>query len=465
MRRSVVTVRMRAVLGLVVLVAVGCGGGGVEVQSGSNPVVATATPAPTAAPANTAATATPAPTAVPTDTAATATPVPTAAATPPDATSSSTAELVAVSITRSDCPNGICSRTEIWSDGSVRLDQEGRTEITRALQEDMDRLTGLIEAFPEGLMGWLIEPGQQLLCQPELDDGGRQLQIRRGGRLDIVDTCHAEGPEVDELLAAVSAVRSGSVPIRASQPRPLADLDYIGGCDMGGTCPTATLWTDGRWARWAFERGEDHLHLSSGAVSPSAASFLLVEMLDTDFDALRAGLGPGVCHACVDGINRNVDLHVAGTIVSFSDVEHELEGAPIFDDLFALMDAAAREPAVATIAELNDPDAPASRYLVAGHLVFADECPYCPPGAMCEPCAGPSMSVLSEQPDLALIVDPVTAVFVEQLGPTELALSVNLPNEHLLVAGGRYEVVVELSNRAIGGHRFAEVISFRALDA
>ncbi len=448
MRTRVVSLSVRVVVGLILVLAVGCSTDVPRTVAGPDPTPsATPSASPSVAPAAS-------PSAKPTGTPA-GTPRPT-----PDA---AVPTLIAVSLTRSDCPDGICSWTEVWSDGSVRRDQEGSVSLSVGAPDDVARLLTAIDAFPADFFGFLVEPGMPLLCQPELDDGGQQVWVLRGGRFEIVDTCRVEGGEVDDLLAAVSGVANRSTPIDPYGPRPLVDIDLIGGCDMIGSCPDQTLWNDGRWARWQLDRSEGFYDVTFGSVAPEAAATLAARFEETDFDELRDRLGPGTCHACVDGINSNVDIHVGGDVVSFSDVEHQLVGEPLFDELYALLGDVAPNPALATIRQLNGAAVATGRYVTTGHLAYADRCGYCPPGAACEPCAGPTVSVLSERPDLELLDDGTSATIVDQLERTELLLNVNLENEGELVAGRRYELIVDLTDQVLGDHRVAQVLSFRPL--
>ncbi len=459
MRPAFVSGPVKVLVAIVAIVAAGCSSGAVEVQASApapDPVETPATPAPPPTIAPTAAPVTdptPSPTVAP----------PPPAAPAPDGSS----HLVALAVTRSDCPDGICTRTEVWSDGMVRVDRfDGgpRLAIGVASADELDRLVARIAAVPPELTGLIRHAGQPLLCRPEVDDGGRQLLILRGGRLDIVDTCFVEGPEVDELFDALPAPASGGGQ-EVDVPRPLVDVDAIGGCDMIGSCPEETLWTDGRWARWALDPGEDFYAVASGSVPAADARALATRISQTDLEALRADLAPGTCHACVDGINAIVDLHVAGEIVSFSDIDHDLDASTLFEELDALLGAAGSGTPFATILELNGTYAPAGRYVTAGYLAFADDCGYCPEGALCEPCAGPLLSVLSERPDVVLVAEGAAESLAEQLGPTELALDVNLENEQDLVVGGPYELTVELTDWVVSdaGHRLATVLSFREL--
>ncbi len=458
-RPAFVSGLVKVVVGLVAVLAIGCSGGAVEVQaSASAPDPVETPPGPT-----------PSPEVAPTVAPVTDPTPPPEVAPPPTAPPAldDTPLLVAISVTRSDCPDGVCARTEVWSDGVIRVDRfDGgpQASIGVASPDQLAELVTSIDAFPRELTGLVRHAGQPLLCRPDVDDGGRQMLIRRAGRLDIVDTCLVEGPEVDGLFDALPAPASGDGQ-EVGVPRPLADVDAIGGCDMIGSCPEETLWTDGRWARWALDPGEDFYAVASGSVPAADATALATRISQTDLEALRAGLGPGTCHACVDGVNVIVDLHVAGGIVSFSDVDHDLDDSTLFEELDALLGAAGSGTPFATILELNGTYAPAGRYVTAGYLVFADDCGYCPEGALCEPCAGPLLSVLSERGDIELVAEGAAESLADQLGPTELALDVNLENERDLVAGGRYEMTVVLTDHVVGadGHRVATVLSFREL--
>lgn len=117
---------------------------------------------------------------------------------------------------------------------------------------------------------------------------------------------------------------------------------------------------------------------------------------------------------------------------------------------------------IKTIADLNDATLPAGTYRVVGYLVFLDGCGFCPPGAACEPCGGPAVSVLADNQEPSIEWSRSTQEIIEPLGNDHLLLSINLENEDRLEQGVRYEMTIELTDSTPygGSNRLATLIEF-----
>jgi hypothetical protein len=98
---------------------------------------------------------------------------------------------------------------------------------------------------------------------------------------------------------------------------------------------------------------------------------------------------------------------------------------------------------------------------VVGYLVFLDDCGFCPPGAVCEPCAGPAFSVLAERERIIEWSNSTQAI-VAQLGPDDLLLGINLEDEDQLQQGLEYATTVELTDSTPygGSNRLATLLDF-----
>jgi hypothetical protein len=127
-----------------------------------------------------------------------------------------------------------------------------------------------------------------------------------------------------------------------------------------------------------------------------------------------------------------------------------------------LIGCSASADPIETIAGLNDGALPAGTYRVVGYLVFLDDCGFCPPGALCEPCAGPAFSVLADGQEPGIEWSGSTQEVVEQLGTDHLVLSINLDTEDRLEQGVRYEVTIELTDSTPygGSNRLATLLEF-----
>ncbi len=117
---------------------------------------------------------------------------------------------------------------------------------------------------------------------------------------------------------------------------------------------------------------------------------------------------------------------------------------------------------ITAIAGLNDAALPAGTYRVVGFLVFLDDCGFCPPGAACEPCAGPAFSVLADDRERGIEWSGSTVEIVEQLEIDHLLLSINLDNEDRLEPAVRYEMTIELTDSTPygGSNRLATLLEF-----
>ena len=117
---------------------------------------------------------------------------------------------------------------------------------------------------------------------------------------------------------------------------------------------------------------------------------------------------------------------------------------------------------VKTIAELNDPATAAGTYQVTGFLVLLDDCGFCPPGAACEPCAGPGVSVLANSENRTIDWSPLAREIAGRLGADDLLLVINLENEGELQQGRQYRMTVQLTDDFPYGAnaRLAQLLDF-----
>lgn len=105
---------------------------------------------------------------------------------------------------------------------------------------------------------------------------------------------------------------------------------------MGPNCATYVVYTDGTVE--IFRTGESKPAEVTGAIPAAEISAYLESISDVDVDVLADEVGPGVCNACVDGIDVKLSITVDSapivldsTVVSF-DPEH-----PFFVNLDRLM--------------------------------------------------------------------------------------------------------------------------------
>jgi hypothetical protein len=154
------------------------------------------------------------------------------------------------------------------------------------------------------------------------------------------------GGAADEGRAGDTAKIPSSVPTSVAppglaEPVPLLVIAELGGCYMlGPNCATAVVMSDGSFEVFRNDPA-DVLAMPGEAAAAEFSGTIDVAplartMVATDFDVLRANLGPGECRACVDGIDYLVRFYTA-------DGEEDLDSATHrFDtdlDLFAQLEA------------------------------------------------------------------------------------------------------------------------------
>jgi len=141
------------------------------------------------------------------------------------------------------------------------------------------------------------------------------------------------------LIALVGLTACGDDSDEATATPVVEALRYEanGGCQMmGPNCATYVVYTDGTVE--IFRTGESKPAEVTGAIPAAEISAYLESISDVDVDVLADEVGPGVCNACVDGIDVKLSINVDSapivldsTVVSF-DPEH-----PFFVNLDRLM--------------------------------------------------------------------------------------------------------------------------------
>ncbi len=129
-----------------------------------------------------------------------------------------------------------------------------------------------------------------------------------------------------------------------ADPVPIYAVSEVGGCAMmGPNCTTRVLWTNG--VVTAYRQPALELPLAglsaltpdaTTEVDPSVPEAVVRAIGDTDVNAVVAGLPPGTCWACVDGVDYIL-------LLATSDGEIRISSADT-----------ALDPTVPLIAELNN---------------------------------------------------------------------------------------------------------------
>jgi hypothetical protein len=240
---------------------------------------------------------------------------PTVAASDP-AVSPETADLVLVHRVRGECPMGVCQETFVWSDGYFRTSEYDQATPTEG-QVDPSIVAAVMDVAALGELK--AEPVADAGCQPEVDDIPDEflvaVAIEEAARR--LSWCRHAGADLPPAWGTLDALVNeiGKTP---TQPAAAIMLLYslTGGCGMTGSCTTTTIDETGRrWAVAPLPFDEGHVALHSSHADPDDVDRLIGLIGETDFAALRALLGEGVCNGCVDGIDFAFDFVGVGEVL------------------------------------------------------------------------------------------------------------------------------------------------------
>ena len=144
----------------------------------------------------------------------------------------------------------------------------------------------------------------------------------------IVGACGGAGSSgVTTTSFVTSAPSEPAIPDDAV----VVQLDLVGGCFMmGPNCVRHLVYGDGTVETYRLGTEPAEL-LGEGAIDAMLISELWQTVTDTDMDALRSELAAGRCQACVDGIDIELALTVAGQTTRFSSADVDFdEQQPVF---------------------------------------------------------------------------------------------------------------------------------------
>jgi hypothetical protein len=157
----------------------------------------------------------------------------------------------------------------------------------------------------------------------------------------VAAACGDEGGLDEQLanetttVAPAEGTTSTVSPVLA-EPVPLVVVAEIGGCFMmGPNCSTTLVMSDGSFGVFRTDPA-DILAVpadlaSADIVGQTDVAGLATAISVTDFKELKSTLGPGTCHACVDGIDTTVRFFTVDGPVELDSVEFEFNSA---SDLF-----------------------------------------------------------------------------------------------------------------------------------
>lgn len=263
--------------------------------------------------------------------------VPTTVAASDPAPSPDGADLVLVHRVRGECPMGVCRETFVWSDGYFRTSEYDQATATEGQ---------VAPSFVAAVMGVAAsgelkaEPVADAGCQPDVDDLPDEFLVavateEAARRLSWCRHAGADLPKAwDTLDSLVDEIGQ-----TADQPAAAIVLLYslTGGCGMTGSCTTTSIDETGRrWAAAPLPFDEGKVGLQSSHADPDDVDRLVALVSKTDFGALRASLGEGVCNGCVDGIDFSFEFVTVGE--TLDSVTYDLSPAnhPLFELMWAI---------------------------------------------------------------------------------------------------------------------------------
>jgi hypothetical protein len=152
------------------------------------------------------------------------------------------------------------------------------------------------------------------------------------------------GVLVAVAIVATACASAGDGSITTTAPvdptSVLATVEQTGGCMMmGPNCPTYIIRADGQVT--LLRTGGPAEPVDSTYINPALTTDLAWQMSTTDFTALRAGLPPGQCQGCYDGIDTTFVFMRRSDTITFDSVETELDPSePLFATMWRIVEAA-----------------------------------------------------------------------------------------------------------------------------
>jgi len=263
--------------------------------------------------------------------------VPTTVAAIAPTPASDNAVLVLVHRVRGECPVGVCQETLVWSDGYFRTSEYDRATATEG-QFAPSIVAAVMDVAASGELK--AEAAAEAGCQPEVHDLPDEFLVavateEAARRLSWCRRAGADLPPAwDTLDSLVNEI--GQTPI---QPAAAIVLLYslTGGCGMTGSCTTTAIDETGRrWAVAPLPFDEGKVALQSSHADPDDMDRLIGLTSETDFAALRASLGEGVCNGCVDGIDFAFDFIGVGERLDTVTYDLSPTNHPLLDLMWAV---------------------------------------------------------------------------------------------------------------------------------
>lgn len=250
---------------------------------------------------------------------------------------SDVAALVLVHRLRGECPGSVCQETLVWSDGYFRATPYDQVDATEG-RITPSTVAAVIDAAAQGQLK--EEPLAEAGCDPGVDDVPDQFLVRVATEMnarELVWCRHADAdlpPAWDALEALLDEIATASA-------QPAADIvlrySIMGGCGMTGSCTTTSIDKTGRrWALAPVPFDEGQVALVSSHADPNEADLLAAMVSETDFAALRASLGEGVCNGCVDGIDFAFDFVDVGEGLDSISNDLALSNHPLLELMWAV---------------------------------------------------------------------------------------------------------------------------------
>ena len=236
-----------------------------------------------------------------------------------------------------------CQLATLWSDGVFSIrgrdDDGGASWRVGFVPELVERLQNTVTTEDLGLLVNSDDFWRPSLPSPDAPEAPCPQDVSEaivfffpdaGPGLRVGTECSIEAAALNHLASIATAVADAvwNSPVSEHEPelRLLLSVETSGGCYRGGPfCTGIDVWSDGRFVRRSGYLNRFQIHsLQAGVLDRPLVDEFATLAASTDFDGLRASLGPGRCWSCVDGIDTVIVVGTPHGLEMLSSFSHDI---------------------------------------------------------------------------------------------------------------------------------------------